>query len=509
MVTSLARSTKAAKPTAFHHLIATLAQERRLLRLYTQNVDSLDTGLEPLPTRVPFAKNEDGKWPITVQLHGSLEKMNCSKCHKLFDFDVELFEEAGAMPPACPSCETVNSVRTDAGMRSHGVGRLRPRMVLYNEEHPDADAIGSVTKYDLNRRPDAVIVVGTTLKVPGVQRIVTEMCNTVRDRKDGGLAIWINQEPPPTLKGFSTSFDLVVLSDCDEVARRAAMPKWNELPLVDDYSEVSDEDAVKAAAKTGAVIVPKTPSRPKPTCMLTHANLERLPTAAHVNNSFRPPLVGATPTHLAESGPDDWSPLTSRRSSVLPSIETADGTLEGENITVADGLLTPTKSRKSTSSRSTPAKKMATINETLKDSGDTKKPGPKKTKAAPKPRRKANVKYVKKSKPAATKAKAGPQLPAPTSNALTKNFATTKTASIAAKNSDAWPKKGLPSPARTPSNLRVVENASETLGQVPSKDVRVNTSPSKKAPFFPGLTPDVAPQLEGYMPGVRRKSLGF
>jgi len=174
MVSSMSRLTKDAKPTPFHHMLATIAKEDRLLRLYSQNVDGIDTSLEPLKTRTPLRKDDEGKWPRTVQLHGGLDKMVCSKCHELSDFDADLF--SGPTPPLCPRCEEINDLRTNfEGKRSHGIGRLRPRMVLYNEHNPDDEAIGSVTREDLRKRPDAVIVVGTTLKVPGVRRIVRDV----------------------------------------------------------------------------------------------------------------------------------------------------------------------------------------------------------------------------------------------------------------------------------------------------------------------------------------------
>lgn len=217
--------TKSARPTPFHQMLATLAQQDRLLRLYSQNVDGIDTSLEPLATRIPLQK-EDGKWPKTIQLHGGLDKMVCSKCHELSDFHADLFD--GPVPPVCSNCEELNRVRTEvAGKRSHGVGMLRPRMVLYNEHNPDDEAIGTVTREDLRKRPDAIIVVGTTLKVPGVKRIVREMCATVRDRRDG-VAIWINADPEPSGKEFEDCWDIVVRGTCDEIARYAAMRPWNE-----------------------------------------------------------------------------------------------------------------------------------------------------------------------------------------------------------------------------------------------------------------------------------------
>nr|POE47671.1 nad-dependent protein deacetylase hst4 [Quercus suber] len=241
MISSMSQMTKDARPTVFHHMLATIAKEGRLLRLYSQNVDGIDTGLTPLATCVPLRKNDQGKWPCTIQLHGGLDKMVCSKCGELSDFDAELF--TGPTPPACAACLEINSIRTEfEGKRSHGIGRLRPRMVLYNEHNPDDEAIGSVTREDLRKRPDAVIVVGTTLKVPGVRRIVREMCGVVRDRRDG-VAIWVNNNLPPVSKDLEDCFDIVVQGSCDDVALRAAMPNWDQ-----PADEQSAADVRKAAA---------------------------------------------------------------------------------------------------------------------------------------------------------------------------------------------------------------------------------------------------------------------
>ena len=217
MVRSLADLAGSSKPTAFHQLLARVAEEGRLLRLYTQNVDGLDVALQPLATNVPL--NAKAPWPRTIQLHGGLGKMVCQKCHHLSDFDPSLFE--GPDPPPCKECKEMDSVRTNiAGKRSHGVGRLRPRIVLYNEHNPDEDAIGAVTRNDLKSRPDALIVVGTSLKVRGVRRIVKEMCGVVRGRRDG-VTVWINSGEPPMGKEFEDCWDLVIKSESDAIARVA------------------------------------------------------------------------------------------------------------------------------------------------------------------------------------------------------------------------------------------------------------------------------------------------
>ena len=256
MVRSLSEKVAAAKPTAFHHLIAKLAAEGRLMRLYTQNVDGLETSLPPLQTTYPLGNK--GPWPRTVQLHGAIEKMICSKCSHISDLEPALFN--GSVAPPCPVCIETDKVRTDhAGKRSHGIGRLRPRMVLYNEHNPDEEAIGTVVSADLRARPDAVIVVGTSMKVPGLKRIVREMCGVVRSRRDG-LSVWINLEPPPLGKEFEDCWDLVVEGECDNVAAHANMKRWDDHSV--DYQECTESDTERAKARNPDVrVVIETPAK--------------------------------------------------------------------------------------------------------------------------------------------------------------------------------------------------------------------------------------------------------
>jgi NAD+-dependent protein deacetylase SIR2 len=249
MVRSLSKLVGEARPTEFHQMLATLASEGRLMRLYTQNVDGIDTSLPPLETSIPLGMK--GPWPRTIQLHGGLEKMVCSKCNHLSEFEAALFE--GPLPPPCTACMETDKVRTHhAGKRSHGIGRLRPRIVLYNEHNPDEEAIGTVVSSDLRTRPDALIVVGTSMKIPGVRRIVREMCGVVRGRK-GGLTVWINHDSPPAGKEFENCWDLVVKGACDEVASRANMRRWDDDGV--DFQTCTESEAERAKARAGEVNV--------------------------------------------------------------------------------------------------------------------------------------------------------------------------------------------------------------------------------------------------------------
>lgn len=242
MVRELSHLTQKAKPTPFHHMLATIAEEGRLMRLYTQNVDGIESALEPLATTVPLDKK--GPWPKTIQLHGGLSKMVCTKCGHLSDFNGTLFE--GPEAPSCKECEVHDSLRVAGGLRSHGIGRIRPRMVLYNEFNPDEEAIGAVSHADLKSRPDAVIVVGTSLKVPGIRRLVKELCGVTRARR-GGCTAWINFDPEPVGIDVKDCWDLVVRGECDEVARHVALPKWDDkdcgpYTVVEDSSPTTKQD---------------------------------------------------------------------------------------------------------------------------------------------------------------------------------------------------------------------------------------------------------------------------
>ena len=259
MVRSLSGLVTAAQPTAFHKMLARLGREGRLMRLYTQNVDGIDVALPGLETSVPLSTK--GPWPRSIQLHGGLQKMVCSKCHALSDFAPARFN--GPEAPLCTACIHADNVRTHhAGKRSHGVGRLRPRLVLYNEHNPDEEAIGAAVAADLRARPDALIVVGTSMKIPGVRRIVREMCGVVRGRRDG-LTAWINQDAPPLGKDFEDCWDLIVKGPCDEVARQAEIHH--------EHEHCSQSDVERAKERTDVHVVVASPKKPKAEAMPTPA----------------------------------------------------------------------------------------------------------------------------------------------------------------------------------------------------------------------------------------------
>ncbi|KAJ5656016.1 NAD-dependent protein deacetylase hst4 [Penicillium longicatenatum] len=222
LVRSLNIESEKTTPTKFHQMLARLGKENRLKRLYTQNIDGIETSMAPLQTEIPL--NIKGRWPVTIQLHGSIQKMVCQKCRFTSDLDPNMFLETD--PPECGECAENDRARRIAEQRSHGVGRLRPRIVLYNEHNPDEEAITSVMNSDVKSRPRVLVVAGTSLKIPGVRRLVKSLCAVIRTRKDG-VTMFINNEPPVG-KEFENCFDLIVQGSTDQVADLVGLKSWED-----------------------------------------------------------------------------------------------------------------------------------------------------------------------------------------------------------------------------------------------------------------------------------------
>lgn len=349
MVRELSHQTQTAEPSPFHHMIATLAEEGRLMRLYTQNIDGIDAAMKPLATKVPL--NSKGPWPKTIQLHGGLNKMVCQKCGDIRDFDRALFE--GPEPPLCEECEQSDIVRGAAGLRSHGIGRLRPRMVLYSEYNPDEEAIGAVSHADIKSRPDAVIVVGTSMKIPGLKRLVRELCAVTRDRR-GGFTAWINLDPEPLGIDMKDCWDMVVRADCDEIARYVGLPRWDDKDL-GEYRKVEGKEVKAAKKATGLLSVavePKQLDAIKTEGMITPTDSPRqqspLPGAKlkQTSLSFAPPKTA-----------DNEKPTKTKKKGGRKALPSAK--LPKEKIT---GNFTSTKKAKATTGKAAASNKVEAYN---------------------------------------------------------------------------------------------------------------------------------------------------
>lgn len=150
-----------------------------------------------------------------VFLHGSLRSLRCFQCGCVADWDEgnrEGLTLSGEQPP-CPRCEDATAARQERGKRALGVGKLRPDIVLYGEEHPESQRISTIIQHDISLAPDMLIIMGTSLKVHGLKTVVREFAKAVHNKKDGKV-IFINFTKPAE-SVWADIIDFWVEMDCD------------------------------------------------------------------------------------------------------------------------------------------------------------------------------------------------------------------------------------------------------------------------------------------------------
>ena len=239
-------SVQTAKPTTTHRFISQLKKRNKLLRCYTQNIDGLEEtlGLETSSKQEHLQLDLDkvlsssqqnssdesnntknttsnssftSKWKSydVIQLHGDLNSLACTKCFHVFEWSrswARSFRKGEL--PSCPNCEAAKLKRTREGKRLiENTGILRPNIVLYGENHPSGELISKGLHFDMLRgKPDLFIIMGTSLKVDGVKRLVKQVSKQVHER--GGLVLLINK----TTVGDSSwhgVIDYQIQEDCD------------------------------------------------------------------------------------------------------------------------------------------------------------------------------------------------------------------------------------------------------------------------------------------------------
>ena len=117
-----------AQPNAAHFALARLEEEGRLRAVITQNIDGLH--------QMAGSKK-------VIELHGSIHRNYCEKCHKFYSLD---FVENSEDVPHCQECG----------------GIVNPDVVLYEEGLSDT-AIREAVYYISNA--DVLIIGGTSLSV--------------------------------------------------------------------------------------------------------------------------------------------------------------------------------------------------------------------------------------------------------------------------------------------------------------------------------------------------------
>ncbi|SCV05604.1 LANO_0H11144g1_1 [Lachancea nothofagi CBS 11611] len=211
-------SARLAQPTRTHRFIAHLKNRGKLLRCYTQNIDGLE---ESLGLEVSSERDSNStmanQWKNldVVQLHGDLNKLSCTQCFETYNWNRGLSRSLrSGQLPSCPRCQHSNRERSLLGKRNTGsIGLLRPNIVLYGENHPSCEFITQGLNIDMARgRPDLFFIMGTSLKVDGVKKLVRNISKQVHERN--GLVILINKTKIGDCNWHGI-IDYQILSDCD------------------------------------------------------------------------------------------------------------------------------------------------------------------------------------------------------------------------------------------------------------------------------------------------------
>uniref|UniRef100_A0A674GCY2 protein acetyllysine N-acetyltransferase n=1 Tax=Taeniopygia guttata TaxID=59729 RepID=A0A674GCY2_TAEGU len=164
------------QPSLCHRFIALMDKEGKLLRNYTQNIDTLEqvAGIQRI-----------------IQCHGSFATASCLICKYKVDCEVVRGDIFNQVVPRCPCCPPEEPLAI-----------MKPDIVFFGENLPEQ--FHRAMKYDKNE-VDLLIVIGSSLKVRPVALIPSSIPHEVPQ-------ILINREPLPHLH-----FDVELLGDCDVI----------------------------------------------------------------------------------------------------------------------------------------------------------------------------------------------------------------------------------------------------------------------------------------------------
>ena len=271
--------------------------------------------------------------PRVIPLHGTLSTLHCPLCHTKSPLLPHLPLPPSTIP--CPTCSLASSLRSALSERARRQGSLRPSVVLYGEEHPQGDLIGSQVERDLRGtggrlregKVDFVLVAGTSLLIPGVKRIVKEMCKAVKGQAQSGAGkatkrlktVFVNDEPPKNGSEWHGVFDIWVQGDVQEFVQLLGEDEWKTTPK--STPSKTPWKTVKAPR------TPKTTKSPKTPTALKTAKSPKSP------RTPKTPDVPTTPTKKKQS-PKKALPPTPKsmvKSEAKPT--TTDVRLEAEKVT--------------------------------------------------------------------------------------------------------------------------------------------------------------------------------
>jgi len=220
-IAELKKLCDSASPNTTHHFLRGFPNSR----LYTQNIDGLEK-----KARIAFTKSSTTKG---VYLHGNLGLLKCQYCGYKQDFQEShrrLYEKAEEI--VCNSCRERRETCIKNKMRPRPVGVMHPGIIHYQQVHPEEAFIGKMVESD--KDCDLLIVIGTSLKVDGVKKLVKIFS---RSPNVEGKRIYVNLTRPT--KEWEGIFDYFYEGDCTEFVKGFKDVKGGF--IIGDEDEMNDE----------------------------------------------------------------------------------------------------------------------------------------------------------------------------------------------------------------------------------------------------------------------------
>jgi len=213
-IASLAKKAFLAEPTHFHSLLRLLDHRNKIKRIYTQNIDGLESkGGFDLDTGANLSSLR------CIPLHGTLFQLRCTICSTRRPLENYFHDLERGTLPYCRSCEADRVERASNEKRSRPSGILRPDVVLYCEETDAGELIMDAASTDAQNvsQGDVLFVVGTSLKIPGIGNIIKVIGSAID--KMNGHVIYLDLNAPPA--SLAKRFSLCIEGDCQVFAKAA------------------------------------------------------------------------------------------------------------------------------------------------------------------------------------------------------------------------------------------------------------------------------------------------
>ncbi|CAL8358053.1 unnamed protein product [Boreogadus saida] len=187
------------QPSPCHKFISMLDKKEKLLRNYTQNIDTLEqvAGVQRI-----------------IQCHGSFATASCLVCKHSVDCEAIREDIFNQVVPRCPRCADIP------------MAIMKPDIVFFGENLPEL--FHRAMKQDKDE-VDLLIVIGSSLKVRPVALIPNSIPHDVPQ-------ILINREQLPHL-----NFDVELLGDCDVIVNELCHRLGGDFePLCDQTSRLGE-----------------------------------------------------------------------------------------------------------------------------------------------------------------------------------------------------------------------------------------------------------------------------